>query len=257
MSEEKIPPSLDDEELDAISNVGIVILYRPRAALRAILDTNPRYLFWVIPLLPSLVALPGGLFQTSQFLEGLNQSLEQLDFSISLQFAYLLTVAVVPLAYFSNMVHIYGFAWVYARVGKKLGGTGTRKDLECACAWSFAPLIVIRLVLLIPAFLIQPNLPSIPTEPGVPPGDAANQMIDGFLSTLPQMMFFGMLSTVLWAYALYVHVSLLAEAHRFSTGSGVLLFIITFILYILALVVMTIGGFVLAMALLFFTGALG
>ena len=245
MSEENIPPTLDEKEPGPVPYVGLAILYRPRAALRSILDTNPRYLFWIIPLLPSLAALPGGLFQTPQYLESLNKSLEQFDYSVSLNVAYILTMVSVPLAYFSNMIHIYGFAWVYTAVGKKLGGQGRRNELKCACAWSFAPLVVIRLILTVLAFFTVQNIPI----------DSMGST-DELIRMIPQMLLLGTLSAVLWAYVLFVHISLLAEAHTFSLGLGVALFIITFILYLLALTVMTVGGFALAMSILYIIGAM-
>jgi hypothetical protein len=235
----------ESTRIGTIPNYGVPILYRPRAALRAILDTNPRYFFWVIPLIPSLAALPGGLFQASNQLETINRTLELLEFSISSNLMYMLALAVVPLAYLSNMVHIYGFAWVYTAVGKKLGGQGTRKELEGACAWSFAPMVVLRLVLTVVAFFTVQDIPL--DSMGSP---------EELIKMLPQMLVAGALSMVLWAYVLFVHVSLLAEAHRFSFGSGALLFVLTFILYLVVLAAMSVGGFALAVSILFITGGL-
>jgi len=236
------------EEIAPLSKFGLTVLYQPRKTLRSILEMDPAYLFWLIPVLPSLAALPGGLYQSAYSLNMVNDAFATagMDITIPLKYAVILVLVTVPLAYLGNIVHIYGFAWVYTKVGNKLGGRGTMEDLECACSWSFAPLVVLRFVSMGMAFFTVRSM--------VPDGTSS---LEDLIRLIPQMLFASVLTMGMWGYVLSIHVNLLAEAHRFSRSSGLALFIITIILYILVWVVMLVGGLGLWVGFLYATGRIG
>ena len=107
-------------------NPFLTIWTRPRATIRAIVNTNPA--FHVLP-----IAMIGGILEALQ-LESLVFAGEQITVPIIL----LIAVVVGPPL---GLILLYAGAWIVQMSCRLLGGQADSREVRAALAWSSVPLL--------------------------------------------------------------------------------------------------------------------
>jgi len=184
-----VPPPLPGAPDQALSP-WLAIWVRPRAAMRRILDTDPRR--GVVALMV-VAALVGAASLAAE---------PKIAVLLRVPSSFLLSVAFVALPIWS-IVGLYLFGFLIALTGRWLDGQGNAAAVRAALAWSRVPLIWGGL-LAIPRLILA-------SAPGADAGDLMQNpgaaMLQGLL---------GMLQLILGVWAIVVMLKCLGEAHRFS-----------------------------------------
>jgi hypothetical protein len=182
------------------------IWFRPRATIRQIVDTDPKYM--VIPL-----AMAVGAVRSLQRVT----TTEMLD-GMSLTTAILIMSGVGLVL---GPIGLYGWGWLVRWTGGWLGGgVATPEEARAALAWGHLPTVA-----LIPIFLA--NLLLFGT-------DAGGQLILEVENTL-----FAAMRALIFCVFVWTTVSLtkcVAEVHRFSAWRGFFTVLVSQVLFLLAVV---------------------
>lgn len=130
----------------------------------------------------------------------------------------------VPISDLFGIVILYVFGFMHKIVGEAIGGNGDYRSLRTAFAWSLVPTIVslpTTLLLLIIAFLV----PSI-------------LMVPNWLLNLP--------FTILFVWGIVIEVAGISAAHGFSIVRGIITFVVSAIILVLAIMIAVTGAVMLA-----------
>ncbi len=199
-------------------NPWIAIVYRPRAAMRCVLDTDPGQYFFLIPLLTTLVIIPSTLLNANAQIDMFNEALREIQFVITMKWIYLYLIFAVPLTYGFYLLHIYAFGWLYEFVGSRMGGHGTQEELRAACVWTLLPWFYYT-ALLVPFSPLFTDL----YNPGLYSSSAFST------GAIARFMFMGLLNLVVVGYMVFIHANCVAAAHRFSAWNALGVILLTFV----------------------------
>jgi len=199
-------------------NPWIAIVYRPRAAMRSVLDRDPRQYFFLIPLLTTLVIIPSTLLNASAQIDMFNEALRELQFVVTMKWIYVYLLFAVPATYGFYLLHIYAFGWLYHFIGSRMGGHGTQEELRAACVWTLLPWFYYT-ALLIPFSLLFADL----YNPGLYSSAAFGT------GAIARFMFMGFLNLAVVVYMAFIHAQCVAAAHRFSAWNALGVILLTFV----------------------------
>jgi Yip1 domain len=162
------------------------IWYRPRATIRAIVDTDPRK--FVL-----------GLAWFAGALAGLNSQVMLATADLPSNFPHLPhfgPFGVAMVAMFSGLLSvasIYGLGALYRWAGAILGGTATAAEVRAAIVWSQVPELYLMVVIII-ATVLGFNTPTIP----------------------PSTSLFSIVESVVGIWVFVISLKCLGEVHHFS-----------------------------------------
>jgi hypothetical protein len=207
----EFPPSLSNEKKPPLIpieyehvNPWIGILYKPRAAVRTVLESTAKRDVWLIPAMGVLFGIIAICLAVG--VDYLTSDTLTLDTEIESIFIIPIILVCIPIYYFMLLVSIYLLGWFYAFTGRWLSGHGTASDLRAAYVWSFVPGLHLGALLLLPYLMFVafgPDPDQIQETPGL--------LFVGFFVVL-------YLCVCVWFMIL--HSKCIGEAHRFSAWRG-------------------------------------
>jgi hypothetical protein len=232
-----LPPQIEDPAPEfEVVNPWTAILVKPRAALRFVLETDPRKGFWSIPAFLILISAPQmGLSFYASFQEMGSSITDEATPFIGI-FALGFLLIGIPLAYAFYLILIYFYGWFYKVLGSMFSGVGTYQDLRAAYIWSMFPSAVITLVLM--PLTIYGSLQH-------------GTQLYGLTDPISWVTIFLQIS--LYAYWLVLHCKCIGEAHQFSAWHGFGVFVISMVIifsvFIVFFILLFIAFVVLGMAM--------
>ncbi len=171
-------------------NPWTAIWFKPRQAIRAIVDANPKH--WVIPLAVAA---------------GIASMLLPMGWMVGAGMPRAVAMGVaVGMGAIGGVLWLYLFGWLYRLVGTWFGGRATNAQVRAAIAWAELPrLAVFGISLLaILGVVIRAQTASGPTAPGMPVWPF---VLMGF-------------SFIAWIWRVILASHTLGEVHRFSAWKG-------------------------------------
>jgi hypothetical protein len=183
------------------------IWYRPRATIRAIVDTDPRKF-----------AL--GLAWFAGALAGLNSQVMLATVDLPSNLPHLPRFGpfgIALIALFSGLisvVSIYGLGALYRWAGAMLGGTATAVEVRAAIVWAQVPELYLMTVIIV-ATVLGFNTPTVP----------------------PSTSLFSIVESIVGIWVFVISLKCLGEVHRFSAWRA----LGAILLGILAIFVMALG----------------
>jgi hypothetical protein len=114
----------------------LTIWFRPRATMRAILDTELDRRLFLLVFLAASTQSTGDVLMSGQ-----RGSSSKTNFRLGLSFVV-------------TMLTVLVWAWLLGWIGRKLGGTGSTRQVRAAVAWSLVPTIA----LIVPEFIMRITL---------------------------------------------------------------------------------------------------
>jgi len=207
------PPGAPDQALSPWLEIWV----RPRAAMRRILDTDPRR--GVLALMVA-AALVGAASLAAE---------PKIAVLLRVPSSFLLGVAFVALPIWS-IIGLYLFGFLIALTGRWLDGQGDAVAVRAALAWSRVPLIWGGL-LAIPRLILV-------SAPGADAGDLTQNPGAALLQGL-----LGMLQLILGVWAIVVMLKCLGEAHRFSAWRALGALILSWMIFVVCMLLPAITAF--------------
>src|SRR5437773_12442099 len=207
------PPGAPDQALSP----WLAIWLRPRAAMRRILDTDPRRGVMALVVVAALVGATGVAAEP------------RIALLLRVPSSFILTVAYVALP-ICSIVGLYLFGFLIALTGRWLEGQGDAAAVRAALAWSRVPLIWGGL-LVIPRLILA-------SAPGADAGDLTQNPGAAILQGV-----LGMLQLILGVWAVVVMLKCLGEAHRFSAWRALGAFILSWLLFTLCMLTPAVVAF--------------
>ena len=225
----------------AAINPWIAIVYKPRAAMRQVLDTNPERHIFLIPLLLVLVSVPSTILSANAQLDMVRDAFSESGIEVTQAWVYIYVAVTVPFGYLFYLLHIYALGWIYGLIGERMGGRGTTKELRSACLWTIVPMIYYS-VLMTPFSTMFSKM--------YDPQQFEGGTLDP--SVLMQSLLLGLLSLAFMGYMTFIHVSCIAEAHRISWVNAFVVLCLTLVLGLALMVGVGFLAFIVIMAIIMF-----
>ncbi len=201
--------SRTDEKL----NPWISIWTKPRATIRQIVDTNPKY--WVLPL-----AMLSGFAQTLD-----NASSRNLGDHVPLAAVFAVASVLGPL---SGLATLFLFGALVRWTGSWLGGVANSQQVRAALAWGRLP-VACTLVLIIPLMLLF-GRDIFASDIDDHPNAATMDILRAVL---------GLMVVVLAIWQVVLGVKCVAEVHQFSAWKGLgALFLAGLVLFVIVIPVL-------------------
>ncbi len=211
----------------------LTIWTAPRATIRQIVDTNPRYRVIFLVALGTEVAVVGGL------LTGLPKGSHELGTSLPPETAQhvwrLLLAAMLVLGPVFAIISLYLSGALMRWAGGVLGGTATSVQVRAAIAWSSIPSIAGAAVNVLGLAI---GVISVPMQP---------QKFEGLRTVAAQFNGFSVIVAILAIWATVIFLKCLAEVHGFSAWRALGASLIGALVTIGALLAAAVALFVAAM----------
>ena len=180
----------------------LTIWTAPRATIRQIVDTNPRYRVIFLVVLGTEVAVAGGL------LTGLPAGSQELGTTLSPETARyvwrLLLAAMLVIGPIFAIISLYVSGALMRWAGAVLGGTATAVQVRAAIAWSSIPSIAGAALNLVG---LATGVISAPVQP---------QKFEGLRTVTSQVNAFSVIFVILAIWGTVIFLKCLGEVHRFS-----------------------------------------
>lgn len=192
--------------MSAKTSYWLSIWGKPRAAIRGIIDSNPRY---------------GLLYLVSVFmLQNLFFYANWWSFGVKLAPSAIIIAALI-LSPLIGMVWVYFAGWIFYFTGRWLNGRAPASHLRAALAWSKIP-VIFNLLMWIILILIDPKTAFILNSKG------SSTVLINFVN----------LATGIWSFVLLIQC--IREIQRFSIGRSIINIAMGWVIYFLFIMIFAI-----------------
>jgi hypothetical protein len=205
-------------ELKGSLNPWFSIWTKPRATMKELFQSTPRYVFL--------------LFLTGAFVQVLDRaSLQHKGDSMGL--IQLIVISVIG-SLIGAAIYFYLVPTILRWIGSKIGGKGTTERVRYSVAYAYIPMVYSLIIVWLPSLFLF----------GIENFTTFTPVVDSSSTLTLLFLLFGMVDLVIGIWSTIIFLKCLGEAHQFSawkalltTILSVLIFVVPFI--IIALLVVT------------------